>query len=172
MNTILCGIGRFRGVLLLFGVVGVLSICCRCTPAAGKQPWSTGSGTSSALVGTTTSPLLLENTLVQVEQHPSEAPSPPPELPASTEPAEPAPHPASARVPGEGSKYSGLLRKIKVEKDQGSYGEFYDYGYWSGTAWAGYKDLPPGYWVYVAPNWYIFGSTKGVKAGQNPAKLG
>ena len=27
-------------------------------------------------------------------------------------------------------------------------------------AYAGYRDLPTGYWVYVYPNWYIWGETK------------
>ena len=57
-------------------------------------------------------------------------------------------------------KYSKLLKKIEVAEDKASYGDFNDYGYDTTTEWAGYKDLPPGYWVYVAPNWYIWGETK------------
>jgi hypothetical protein len=72
----------------------------------------------------------------------------------------------------EGGKYSKLLREIEVERDRASYGEFYDWGHWSGTSWAGYKDLPPGYWVYVAPNWYIFGKAEGADSGRNPPMLG
>ncbi len=53
-------------------------------------------------------------------------------------------------------KYSHLLRKIAVPEDRGFYGEFYDWGYWSGTSWQGHTDLPPGYWVYVFPHWYIW----------------
>lgn len=53
-------------------------------------------------------------------------------------------------------KYSHLLRKIAVPEDQPGYGDFYDYGYWSGTSWHGHTDLPPGYWVYVFPHWYIW----------------
>ena len=53
-------------------------------------------------------------------------------------------------------KYSELLRTIRVPGDRNAYGDFNDYGYWDGTAWAGYTDLPPGYWVYMAPNWYIW----------------
>jgi hypothetical protein len=48
-----------------------------------------------------------------------------------------------------------------VPEDQASYGEFCDWGHWSGTSWRGHTDLPPGYWVYVAPHWYIFGQAKG-----------
>ena len=60
---------------------------------------------------------------------------------------------------GSGRKYRKLLRKIEAENDQASYGEFNDWGYWSGTSYHGHKDLPPGYWVYVTPCWYIFGES-------------
>ena len=54
-------------------------------------------------------------------------------------------------------RYSVLLRKIEVKEDAQHYGDFYEYGYWPGTAYMNHTDLPPGYWVYVAPNWYIWG---------------
>lgn len=57
-------------------------------------------------------------------------------------------------------KYYNLLKTLNVPGDQGSYGSFYDWGYYSGTSWAGYNNLPPGYWVYVYPNWYIWGNMK------------
>jgi hypothetical protein len=53
-------------------------------------------------------------------------------------------------------RYRTLLRTFAVPSDHESYGDFYDWGYWSGTSYAGHDDLPPGFWVYVAPNWYIF----------------
>lgn len=65
--------------------------------------------------------------------------------------------PAKARVNG---KYTKLLRRIKVEGDKASYGEFSDYGHYTGTSYAGHSNLPPGYWVYVAPHWYIWGEMK------------
>jgi hypothetical protein len=78
-------------------------------------------------------------------------------------------HPAAGEhATGEKNKYSKLLKVIKVEQDRAAYGEFYDWGYWSGTSWAGHYDLPPGYWVYVAPNWHIFGKANGVEPGDNP----
>ena len=55
-----------------------------------------------------------------------------------------------------GGKYSKLLKKLTVETDRSTYGDFYDYGYWDGSSWAGHNNLPKGYWVYVAPNWHIF----------------
>lgn len=54
-------------------------------------------------------------------------------------------------------KYKGLLRKFEVPQDLANYGEFSDYGYYTGTSYAGYDDLPIGFWVYVHPHWYIWG---------------
>jgi hypothetical protein len=55
-------------------------------------------------------------------------------------------------------KYQELLHRIPVPADAETYGEFYDYGFWDGTEWAGFDGLPKGYWVYVYPNWYIWGA--------------
>ncbi len=63
--------------------------------------------------------------------------------------------PGPAEAGGKG-RYRTLLRKINVPADRETYGDFYDYGYWTGTAYAGQTDLPAGYWVYLAPDWYIF----------------
>ena len=54
------------------------------------------------------------------------------------------------------NRYDTLLRTIDAPDDRASYGDFCNYGYWTGTSYAGHDDLPPGYWVYVAPKWYIF----------------
>jgi hypothetical protein len=64
---------------------------------------------------------------------------------------------AKASVNG---KYSKLLKTIEVPQDKGSYGEFSDYGSYSSKSYAGYNDLPAGYWVYVYPHWYIWGEMK------------
>jgi len=53
-------------------------------------------------------------------------------------------------------KYAMLLRQVLAPEDVASYGEVKDYGFWTGKEWAGQKDLPPGYWVYVSPYWYIW----------------
>ena len=58
-----------------------------------------------------------------------------------------------ARVDG---KYDMLLCQIKVEKDAENYGDFKDYGFSNTPEYADQKDLPAGYWVYVAPYWYIW----------------
>lgn len=57
-----------------------------------------------------------------------------------------------------GGKYAKLLRKIRVERDRIQYGEFNDAGYWNVQSWGGYEGLPAGYWVYVYPHWYIWGT--------------
>ena len=67
-----------------------------------------------------------------------------------------APGPVVGLAPTPRSRYRTLLKKIEAPKDQVTFGDFYDYGYWSGTSYLGQNELPPGYWVYLAPNWYIF----------------
>ncbi len=54
-------------------------------------------------------------------------------------------------------KYRNLLRVISVPHDRASYGDFSDWGYYTGSEWQGHKNLPAGHWVYVYPRWYIWG---------------
>lgn len=68
--------------------------------------------------------------------------------------------PAKAHVDG---KYLKLLRRIRVPRDKQSYGELHDYGHYEGSEWAGFSDLPSGYWVYLYPHWYIWGEIKNGK---------
>jgi gas vesicle protein len=68
--------------------------------------------------------------------------------------------PAKANVEG---KYQKLLRRIRVPRDKQSYGEFHDYGHFEGSEWAGFTDLPAGYWVYLCPHWYIWAEMKNGK---------
>jgi HEAT repeat protein len=65
--------------------------------------------------------------------------------------------PSKAHVNG---KYAKLLRRISVPQDKASYNEFNDYGHYPATDYAGYTGIPEGYWVYVYPNWYIWGELK------------
>ena len=65
--------------------------------------------------------------------------------------------PAKAHVDG---KYQKLLRRIRVPRDKQNYSAFSDYGHFEGTEWAGYTNLPTGYWVYVYPHWYIWEEKK------------
>ena len=54
-------------------------------------------------------------------------------------------------------KYQNLLKKIEVESDVKPYSAFRDWGHSNTKSYAGHKDLPAGYWVYVYPHWYIWG---------------
>lgn len=79
-------------------------------------------------------------------------------------------NPASPR-----SRYQTLLRQIEVPDDRKTYGDFCDFGYWAGTSYSGHNDLPPGYWVYLAPNWYIFkedATSQPTAAPQAPRRWG
>src|SRR5882724_3257972 len=66
------------------------------------------------------------------------------------------------------SRYRTLLRRIEVPADRTTYGDFYDYGLWQGTSYAGQNDLPLGYWVYLAPDWYIFKEDVSVTSASQP----
>ena len=73
----------------------------------------------------------------------------------------PAADPPPAVVPpgaDAGGRYRDLLRVLNVPDDAGAYGPFTDFGFFDGTDYAGYSDLPPGYWVYLEPDWYIWGA--------------
>jgi hypothetical protein len=63
---------------------------------------------------------------------------------------------AKAEVKG---KYRNLLTKVAAPGDRGSYKDFSDYGWYSGTSYKGRRDLPQGYWVYVYPYWFIWGES-------------
>lgn len=56
-------------------------------------------------------------------------------------------------------KYQVLMHVVKVPDDRQIYGEFYDWGFSEEYSYAGYDNLTPGYWVYLAPNWYVWAST-------------
>lgn len=57
-------------------------------------------------------------------------------------------------------KYRKLLRIVPAEQDFSIYGMFRDFGRYEGTSYLSQEDLPPGYWVYVYPNWYIWGEAE------------
>ena len=59
-----------------------------------------------------------------------------------------------------GGKYGKLLRRIHVPQDRQGYTDFSEYGQYQGTDYAGHANLPPGFWVYVYPHWYIWGEQK------------
>lgn len=69
----------------------------------------------------------------------------------------PAPSPATDSTVG--GKYKSLLRRIQVAADTAKYGQFKDFGHSDMKSYAGSENLPEGYWVYVAPYWYIWAET-------------
>ncbi len=56
-----------------------------------------------------------------------------------------------------GGKYQQLLHVLRQEADARRYGDFHDFGHWTGKTYAGHENLPAGYWVYVRPSWFIWG---------------
>jgi Ca-activated chloride channel family protein len=65
-------------------------------------------------------------------------------------------------------KYTDLLEKVAAPDDHARYGAFHDYGRWDGTAYRDRTGLPAGYWVYVYPDWFIWGSQGPVPAAAAP----
>lgn len=74
--------------------------------------------------------------------------------------------PAAANANG---KYQKLLVRLHVPEDEATYGKEYDWGAWNGTSYKSFDKLPPGYWVYAAPHWYIWEQQRGAKPGEFPA---
>lgn len=60
-------------------------------------------------------------------------------------------------------KYKSLLRRLNVPEDAQKYGQFSDYGFDQTKTYGGAENLPEGYWVYVAPYWYIWGESTQAK---------
>lgn len=52
-------------------------------------------------------------------------------------------------------KYRDLIQKLHVPEDVAQYGEFNDYGHWTGREYRG-QQVSPGFWVYVSPDWYVW----------------
>ena len=66
--------------------------------------------------------------------------------------------------PSVKGKYRNLKMKVYVPADEKKYGKFYEYGHYAATTYVG-KSIPEGYWVYAAPDWYIWGSKDLAAAG-------
>lgn len=57
-------------------------------------------------------------------------------------------------------KYRVLLHILNVPGDVSEYGDFHDHGFSEEYSYEGYENLTPGYWVYLEPNWYVWGEVK------------
>src|ERR1051325_3373565 len=86
---------------------------------------------------------------------------------ASTGPAHPADEaqldPALRQRASADGKYTGLVATFEAVDDVDKYGTFHDDGYWQGGTYEG-RIAPGGYWVYVAPTWYIWAQSTGAPA--------
>lgn len=67
-------------------------------------------------------------------------------------------HPVTPPAPDStvGGKYKSLLRRLHVPADAEKYGQFKELGHSEMKSYAGSENLPAGYWVYVAPYWYLW----------------
>ena len=142
--------GHSWGILLLLSGGCMLLGCTGCVPAVGQErvtEYTTSPGPHKWIAFGELDPF-------------GTAPEPGVAVVRRSPPISEMPAVERVEPPPNGAKYRKLMRKIEVEEDQSTYGEFYDYGYWSGTSWRGHGELPPGYWVYVAPHWYIYGEAQ------------
>lgn len=74
--------------------------------------------------------------------------------------------PPQASIQG---KYRTLLRVLHLPEDLKPYGKFHEYGYCNCPQWRSYKGIPPGYWIYVYPKWYIWRDCVGTSPRMPPA---
>lgn len=56
----------------------------------------------------------------------------------------------------QGGKYVHKIYTLLVPGDVKKYGDCHDYGYWKGGSYANHTGIPPGYWVYAKPYWYVY----------------
>jgi hypothetical protein len=67
-----------------------------------------------------------------------------------------------------GDKYAMLLRQFEVPQDAARHGDYRDAGRRSLQQYAGFTQLPPGYWVYVYPYWYIWRDRADTQKAKRP----
>lgn len=53
-------------------------------------------------------------------------------------------------------KYRKLLKVIHAIDDRARQGGFFDKGFERTPEYKGIRDIPAGYWVYLAPSWYVW----------------
>lgn len=68
--------------------------------------------------------------------------------------------PEHASVQG---RYGGLMQKVHCPADIENYGQFHDYGWWSGTVYCG-RRVTSGWWVYAHPWWYVWRTNREMPA--------
>jgi len=60
-----------------------------------------------------------------------------------------------------GGKYRDLIETVTCPGDVKQYGEFHDYGHWTGKEYCG-RRVSPGFWVYAHPDWYVWRSSRDI----------
>lgn len=68
--------------------------------------------------------------------------------------------PSLARSASNDGQYVYLIDSYECRRDRKQYGSFYNYGYWKGGRWCGYR-MPGGYYVYLDGVWYIWAAKSG-----------
>ncbi len=58
-------------------------------------------------------------------------------------------------------RYTDLIQVIPCETALDEYGRYNDWGYWEGSNTVCEATAQPGYWVYVYPDWYVWGTEVG-----------
>jgi hypothetical protein len=66
---------------------------------------------------------------------------------------------AASMDPSVNGKYFDLIQVLPCPGDRKKYRLFQDYGYWGGGRWCG-ETGKAGYWVWIAPKWYIWEGRK------------
>lgn len=71
---------------------------------------------------------------------------------------------ASAQASAMG-KYEQLLKTIPCPNDKRQYGDYADTGFYAAQRYCGVQ-APAGFWVYAAPNWYVWKQEQAVPSTQ------
>ncbi len=69
-----------------------------------------------------------------------------------------------------GGKYRDLITSFECERDRAKYGSYQDHGYYKAIRWCGHN-VPAGYWVWVAPRWYVYKRTTSKRKGTKLTSL-
>lgn len=67
--------------------------------------------------------------------------------------------------------YKNLLAVIHAPEDQASYSQFSEFGWKDAFAYKQYGAQPAGWWVYVAPYWFVWDTRDGQREEAGPGGL-
>ena len=69
---------------------------------------------------------------------------------------------------GWNGSYRNLLLVLHVPEDEASYSAFSEYGYREATQYRTFGAVPAGWWVYVAPYWFVWDVRDGQRGEAGP----